>query len=276
MKYRLYRKIILFISIVVQIVTSKATASDLTKYVNPFIDTHKSRWFFFASAARPFGMVSLSPDTWVKGDWKAGYLYDTLSVRCFSHVHEWQLSGIPVMPTVGKFKGHLGMEAYKSSFSHSDEVARPGYHSVYLKDYNIRAELTSSSRVGFHKYTFPKDTTKYVIFDVGAQLGQGPMDLAMVQKINDYEIAGYSLMASNIRRSKPTYVYFVARFNQPISKFGTWEKGQLPNLQSESIQGEGVGAYVNFDKNQSNTLLMKVAISYTGIEQARLNMNSEI
>ena len=106
MKYRLYRKSILFISIVVQVVTSKSIAQDLTKNVNPFIDTHKSRWFFFASAARPFGMVSLSPDTWVKGDWKAGYLYDTLSVRCFSHVHEWQLSGIPVMPTVGKFKGN--------------------------------------------------------------------------------------------------------------------------------------------------------------------------
>jgi predicted alpha-1,2-mannosidase len=276
MKYSLYTKIIVFISIVVQFVTAKSIASDLTNYVNPFIDTHKSRWFFFASAARPFGMVSLSPDTWVKGDWKAGYLYDTLSVRCFSHVHEWQLSGIPVMPTVGKFKGHLGMEAYKSSFSHSDEVARPGYHSVYLKDYNIRAELTSTSRVGFHKYTFPKDTTKYVIFDVGAQLGQGPVDWAMVQKINDYEIAGYSLMASNIRRSKPTYVYFVARFNQPMSKFGTWEKGQLLNLQSKSIKGAGIGAYVNFDKNQSNTLLMKVAISYTGIDQARLNMKSEI
>ena len=73
----------------------------------------------------------------------------------------------------------------------------------------------------------------------------------MVQKINDYEIAGYSVMASNIRRSKPTYVYFVARFNQPISKFGTWEKGQLLNLQSKSIKGASIGAYVNFDKNQS-------------------------
>ncbi len=258
------------------IVTSKTTASSPTDYVNPFIDTHKSRWFFFASAARPFGMVTLSPDTWVKGDWNAGYLYDSLSVRCFSHVHEWQLSGIPVMPTVGTFKGHLGMEAYKSSFSHSDEVARPGYHSIYLKDYNIRAEITSTCRVGFHKYTFPKDTTKYVIFDVGAYLGQGPMDSAMVQKINDNEIAGYSLMASNIRRSKPTYVYFVARFNQPISNFGTWKKGQLSKEFVKSIQGEGIGAYVSFGKAQSNTLLMKVAISYTGINQARLNMDTEL
>ncbi len=71
-------------------------------YVNPFVDTHKSRWFFFASASRPFGMVSLSPDTWVKGSWNSGYLYDSLHVRCFSHVHAWQMSGIPVMPAVGR------------------------------------------------------------------------------------------------------------------------------------------------------------------------------
>ena len=134
MNLQIMRKVSLLATIVMLLITPKAKARNLTDYVNPFIDTHKSRWFFFASAARPFGMVTLSPDTWVKGDWNAGYLYDSLSVRCFSHVHEWQLSGIPVMPTVGTFKGHLGMEAYKSSFSHSDEVARPGYHSIYLKD----------------------------------------------------------------------------------------------------------------------------------------------
>ena len=276
MKLTLAKKISILATLLLVTVTGNINASSPTDYVNPFVDTHKSRWFFFASAARPFGMVSLSPDTWVKGDWKAGYLYDSLSVRCFSHIHDWQLSGIPVMPTVGTFKGHLGMEAYKSSFSHNDEIARPGYHSIYLQNYKIRAELTSTCRVGFHKYTFPKGTTKYVIFDVGAHLGHGPMDSAMVQKINDYEIAGYSLMASNIRRTKPTYVYFVARFNQPISNFGTWKNGQLSKELVKSIQGEGIGAYVSFGKTQSNKLLMKVAISYTGIEQARLNMDTEL
>ena len=104
------------------------------EYVNPFIDTHKSRWFFFSSASRPFGMVNLSPDTNVDGSWKSGYMFDSTYVRCFSHVHAWQLSGIPVMPTVGDFKGHLGMEAYKSSFSHKGEIAVPGYHKLYLED----------------------------------------------------------------------------------------------------------------------------------------------
>jgi len=237
-------------------------------YVNPQIDTHKSRWFFFASAARPFGMVSLSPDTHVKGSWNSGYLYDSLHVRSFSHIHAWQLSGIPVMPTVGTFKGHLGMEAYKSSFSHNNEKIRPGYHSVYLKDYNIQAELTATTRVGFHRYTYPKDTTKFVIFDVGAVLGHSKMDAAKVKKINDFEIAGYSIMSPTMRRPKPTYVYFVARFDQPISSFGAWEQGKLKKGKVEEIMGENVGAFVIFNKEQSNLLKMKVAISYTNIEQA--------
>ena len=97
-------------------------------YVNPQIDTHKSRWFYFSSACRPFGMVSLSPDTYVKGSWNSGYLYDTTVVRCFSHIHCWQISGIPVMPTTGKITGHKGLDFYKSSFSHECESMKPRYH----------------------------------------------------------------------------------------------------------------------------------------------------
>ncbi len=245
-------------------------------YVNPFIDTHKSRWFYFSSASRPFGMVNLSPDTWVKGSWNSGYLYDSLHIRCFSHIHAWQMSGIPVMPTTGEMKGHLGMEAYKSSFSHEDEKASPGYHSTYLKDYNIRAELTSTKRVGFHRYSYPKDTGKYILFDVGAYLGHSGMDSARVEWINEHEIAGYSIMSSTRRRPKPTYVYFVARFDQPISGFGGWEKGELKQGSIHQVYGKDVGAYVQFDESQSEIIQMKVALAYTGIEQARLNLKTEL
>ena len=109
----------------------------IVDYVNPYIDSHKSRFFYFSSASRPFGMVNLSPDNYVNGSWKSGYLYDSTYVRCISHVHAWQLSGIPVMPTVGEMKGHMGMEAYKSVFSHDGEIVEPGYHKLLLKDYNI-------------------------------------------------------------------------------------------------------------------------------------------
>lgn len=276
-----FNKILLILSIVGYLyacspLSIENNTNQAVDYVNPFIDTHNSRWFYFSSASRPFGMVNLSPDTWIKGSWNSGYLYDSLHVRCFSHIHAWQMSGIPVMPTVGKFKGHLGMESYKSAFSHDDEKASPGYHSIYLKDYNIHAELTSTTRVGFHKYTYPENSDKYVIFDVGAYLGHSTMDSAMVTKINEYEIAGYSIMSATHRRPKPTHVYFVAQFDQPISTFGTWQKSELQEGEVEQIYGEEVGAFVKFGKQQSNSLKMKVAISYTSIEQARLNMHTEL
>ena len=244
--------------------------------VYPLVDTENSRWFYFSSACRPFGMVNLSPDTQTKGSWSSGYLYDSLKVRCFSHIHAWQLSGIPVMPTVGKFKGHLGMDAYQSDFSHETEVVKPGYHKVVLDDYNIQAELTSTTRVGFHRYQYPENEDGYVIFDTGAFLAHSKMDSSEVVKINDTEISGFSLMAKTRRRPKPTYVYFVARFSQPITEFGTWVNGRLQDKNKTKVSAKNAGAFVKFNKPGKKPLLMKVAISYTSVEQARLNLETEL
>ncbi|TKG96617.1 glycoside hydrolase family 92 protein [Puteibacter caeruleilacunae] len=246
-----------------------------TDHVNVFTDTHRCRWFFFSSASRPFGMVNLSPDTRTKGSWKSGYLYDTLKVRCFSHVHAWQMSGIPVLPTVGEFKGHLGMDAYQSAFTHETEIAKPGYHRVVLDDYNIEAELTSTTRVGFHRYKYPKGKKGYVIFDTGAYLAHSKMDSSMITHVSENEIAGFSLMGRTGRRPKPTYVYFVARFSQPIEKFGTWKDGKLL-ASAKEVAGKDAGAYVQFKDLGDEPLLMKVAISYTNIDQARLNLETEL
>ena len=88
---------------------------DPAELVNPFIDTHDSRYFYFASACRPFGMVNLSPDTDTRGSWSSGYLYDSKQIRCLSHIHAWQMSGIAVLPVTGEVKGHLGMDEYQSA-----------------------------------------------------------------------------------------------------------------------------------------------------------------
>ena len=243
-------------------------------YVNPFIDSHKSRWIFFSSASRPFGMVNLSPDTWTSGTWNSGYLYDTMQVRCFSHIHAWQLAGIPVMPTTGKFRGQLGMEATKSSFSHEKEIAQPGYHKMVLDDYNITAEITSTVRVGFHKYTFPRTDSAYIGFHTGAYLAHGPVDSSYVVKLNQNEIEGYSLLGSTRRREKPTYVYFAAKFDHEIKEFGGWENKKLLG-QINEIKGKDNGTYVRFETDQE-PVLMKVAISYTSTENAWENMQAEL
>ena len=99
-------KVIVLYIVLVLIVGGCSQKINYVELVNPLIDTHKSRWFFFSSASRPFGMVNLSPDTQTMGTWNSGYLYDRDTVRCFSHIHAWQLSGIPVLPTTGS--GHDG------------------------------------------------------------------------------------------------------------------------------------------------------------------------
>ena len=101
-------------------------------YVNPLVDTHKSRWFFFSSACRPFGMVNLSPDTKVGDDWMNGYIYGDKEIQCFSHIHCWQIYGVPVMPQTGEIFSVNGLAAASSRFSHEDEVVHPGYHKVFL------------------------------------------------------------------------------------------------------------------------------------------------
>ena len=244
--------------------------------VDPLIDTHNSRWIFFSSACRPFGMVNLSPDTQTDGDWGAGYVYGEKYIRAFSHIHDWQLYGIPVMPVVGKMTGHQGFEAYKSAFSHDKEVARAGYHKVVLENYGITAELTSTKRVGFHRYSFPKTESGYVFFDIGAKLGPGTMQDAAIRRVNSRELAGYATMAPTPRRKKPSTVYFVAAFDRPFTAFGGWQKGKVLEGTVAAAQGTESGGYVHYRFDQPGTVLLKVAISYVSEAQARLNLKAEL
>ncbi|HEU4607981.1 MAG TPA: glycoside hydrolase family 92 protein, partial [Chitinophagaceae bacterium] len=138
---------------------------DKVDLVEPRVDAANSRFFFFTSACRPFGMVNLSPDMLLSGSWGSGYRYNEDTIRSFSHVHAWELSGIAVFPTTGPFKGPQGPDHYGSSYSHDDEVVHPGYHKVVLRDYGITVELTSTMRVGFHRYTFPASEQSDILFD---------------------------------------------------------------------------------------------------------------
>lgn len=271
MKY-LFLRLALLVTLLVQAAAEPKSPAD---YVNPLIDTHKSRWIFFSSACRPFGMVNLSPDTDTGGDWLKGYLYGSNKIRTFSHIHGWQLYGLGVLPTTGEMRGHLGMDVYASDFSHDDEIVKAGYHQVVLKTYGITAELTSSTRVGFHRYTFPADKPAQVLFDTGAVL-MAPITTSEVRRLSATELVGSAVMAPTIRRPKPFTVYFVAQFSQPFATFGGWRDGALLPGNLEQVAGANVGAFVGFASPPPAPLLLKVAISYTSIEGARRNLAAEI
>jgi predicted alpha-1,2-mannosidase len=244
-------------------------------YVNVFIDSHDSRWFYFSSASRPFGMVNLSPDTHTQSSWNSGYRYGSEYIRCFSHIHGWQLSGIAVMPVTGKMNGHLGMDVYRSRFTHDGEIAMPGYHNIQLDDYDVQVELTSTTRVGLHRYLFTNDEERHVLFDIGAYLAHGPTIDTYIRKVSDTSIEGYQVFERGRFRRKPLTVYFVADFDMSFTASGFWQNGKLIKGSSELIKGAGTGAYFTFPCHLEE-LQLKVAISYTSIENARYNMDTEL
>ena len=253
-------------------VTAQERPVDL---VRPLVDAANSRWFFFNSATRPFGMVNLSPDMKIDGAWQSGYRYNLDSIRSISHIHAWQLSGIPVLPVSGEFKGHLGPDVYRSSFSHEREEVRPGYHQFFLDDYDINVELTSTTRVGFHRYTFPGDETCHILLDLTTPLGPSTTERGYFKKVSDSEIEGWALMGPTRRRPKATYVYYVIQIDQPADQISAWKDGSILG-ETESLKGPGIGAYFSFDRLSDPVVQMKVGISYTSVQNARNNLESEV
>ncbi|CAM3748629.1 GH92 family glycosyl hydrolase [Flavobacterium chungbukense] len=234
----------------------------ISDMVYPLLDTENSRWFYFSSASRPFGMVNLSPDTEIKGDWGGGYKYTTDTVKGFSHVHEWQMSGVSVMPvTVSKENKANIFKDFYSKFSHQTEIITPGYHSLKLDRYKITAEITSTARVGFHKYTFPANTQKAVLFNLNTILGPCDNTNGKLEKNTDFELSGSLVLSTNFRRPKPLTVFFKVKTNQPIT-----------SLERDNVTGNYL---IHFAKTKDK-VLMKVGISYTSIENANNNIETEL
>jgi len=243
--------------------------------VNPQMGSAWSRWFFFSSACRPFGMVSLFPDTKIGGEWKSGYRYTVDTIRDFSHIHEWQLSGVAVMPVTFSNE-NLGsiFSDWSSKFSHENEIVKPGYHSVLLDRYQIKAELTATNRVGVHRYSFPKDQKHGIVFQLSKQLGPSELIEGGFQQTSETEITGFMVNSPTMRRPKPTPVYFCARFNQPIKTIHLSTPEGIS--KSEKWKGEKGTILVEFDGNSNEPLLMKVAVSFTDEKGADKNMETEM
>ena len=257
-------------------------------HVNPFIGTD----FFghtFPGASLPYAMVHLSPDLDTRG-WTfcSGYSYSENSIMGFSHTH-WSGVGmvnggeIMLMPTAGiKLQTIPGTpenpdEGYRSRFDHSDESASPGYYSVLLKDDHIKVELTVTQRSGFHRYTFPKSENSRVILDLGHQIGDNSStELSELRILDNHRIEG-------IKSAGSGKVFFVAEFNKPFAYYGTFDNDLKTPESGGSIwpykngeTGKNIGAFVSFRTSENEQILIKVGISYTSVEGARKNLESEI
>lgn len=260
-------KTLLFILLPLQIFAQ----TNYTQYVNPFIGTG-GHGHTFPGATVPFGMVQLSPDTRLTGwDGCSGYHYSDTKIYGFSHTH---LSGtgcsdygdIMLMPTVGKVQ--LSNKKYSSSFKKENEKASAGYYSVYLDKHNVKVELTTTTRTGLHKYTFPKSSSANIILDLTHRdrVKQGEINITANNEITGVRVS--KQWAGN------QMLYFVIRFSKPFIKSGI-AKADVANKGLKHSNGSLLKAFVSFETTEGEVIYAQVGISAVSIEGARKNLETE-
>ena len=241
---------------------AKDKQQDPVEYVDTFIGTG-GHGHTYPGATAPFGMVQLSPDTRMD-DWDgcSGYHVSDNHILGFSHTH---LSGtgcndygdFRFMPVVGE--KHYKSDDYRSTFRHETEVARPGYYSVVLDDYNIKVELAAGVRAAMHRYTFPEGENEAVILDLKeSTLSNEKIYEAWARVETENAISGF-------RRSgywaRDQYLYFYAEFSKP--------------LLSAKLNDNDLVYSFDFE-NDGNPLVMRIGISAVDVEGAKKNLESEI
>jgi predicted alpha-1,2-mannosidase len=281
-------------------------SQNFTAYVNPLIGTQKMG-HTYPGATVPFGAVQLSPDTDeqphnIGGKYNpdaykycAGYQYDDKTIVGFSHTHfsgtgHSDLGDFLIMPTVGDLQLEPGdkgkpKSGFRSAFSHDTEIAQPGYYKVKLEDDNITAEMTATTRVGFHQYTFPRSENAHVILDLMHGIynydDKNVWTYARVE--NDHTIVGYR-QTNGWARTRT--VYFAMEFSKPFTSYGFknfgkedykgfWRKfDQTKNFPE--MAGKQLRAYFDFKTTENEKVKIKFALSPVSTEGALKNIQVEI
>ncbi len=259
------------------------------QYVDPLIGTAHARWFHFVPGAIPFGMAKPGPSTngsfGNQHGWDAtGYDYRHTSIESFPNFHEFQVGGIALMATTGKLQTVPGglddpTSGYRSRFDRHDELAQAGYYKVLLKDYGILAELTSTARVAFHRYTFPKSESSHLIFDVGNIMGEsGRVKDAEVRVNSDGSVEGYVITipryVEKYQSDADVRMYFYAVPSKLANQVGVFHQDKVQTGQ-RMARGVGAGAYLDYKTDANESIEVKIGLSYTSIQQAQANYQKE-
>jgi predicted alpha-1,2-mannosidase len=281
--------------------TTLAQSSDPLKQVDPMIGTGPEG-HTFPGAVAPFGMVQLSPDTQIRPfkqsyKWAAGYRYDDSTILGFSETH---FSGaghsdlgdfllMPVSgPTVPLEPGDIAktQPGYRSRFSHSTEIAQPGYYAVTLSDPHVRAELTASTRVGVHRYTFEAPDQRHLLLDMRSSIYDYPGKVlwSRVRIHPDGLITG---MRETRGWAPDRQLYFAMRFSAPLQGHALYNREQDPPPyhgfktpgttpeDTQAIEGRALVAVFSFTPSAA-PLIVKVAISSVSEDNAIANMDAEV
>ncbi|MBC7399413.1 MAG: glycoside hydrolase family 92 protein [Mucilaginibacter sp.] len=251
-------------------------------YADPLLGTSESRWMLNPGATMPFGMVQLAPDN-QEGVWKSGYEYSLNNIGGFSHIHSWTMGGLSVMPTVGVLNIKRGSAdnpttgwttGYRSRIYKETEKASPGYYGVKLMNGDIMTELTSTTRAGMFKFTYPTDLEAHILFNLDVPFENTAEILdAKFTKVSDTEIEGYSHQKWGWQEYT---VHFIARFDKPMKGFGGWIGNKVSKDIKELVGKGKMGAYADFKTEKGEVIQLQTAISLVSIDQARLNLTTEM
>ncbi|MDD2646350.1 MAG: GH92 family glycosyl hydrolase [Bacteroides sp.] len=258
--------------------THKLQKNDLVQYVDPYIGSGY-HGHVFVGTSTPYGMVQLGPSNIHKGwDWCSAYHHSDSIVIGFSHTHLngtgcTDLGDILLMPYTGDICTIRGEQedisnGYASYYSHDNEVVRPDYYSLLIDRYNIKAELTTSDRVGFHKYTFPKGEEARVIIDLKEGNGDEAFD-TYIKQLDEYTLEGYRFSNGWATHK----VFFTLKSDVALKDFNVFYDTEA--REGKELTGPSVKGVLSFG-TQGGEVQFKVGISPVSCENAAKNIEAEI
>ena len=255
------------------------SAQNLTRWVNPFIGTGAVQSSLsgnnYPGATVPFGMVQLSPDTREAPDWAQASGYDSNDSIIYGFSHT-RLSGTGASDFIDILLFPTISDKRKSTFTHQHEQARPGYYQVLLKDEKIQAELTASVHVGVHRYTCSDGDQLKLWLDLDHSANKGSWNRRIIQSqlrmVSPTVVEGYRIITGWAKLRK---IYFHLEFSQPILSNQLYDGNRMYE-NTPVINGTELRGLFCFDKKWNKELICKVALSPVSIENARLNMATEV
>lgn len=254
------------------------TAENFTEFVNPFIGTG-AHGHTFPGATAPFGMVQPSPDNGTTGwDWCSGYHITDSIISGFGQLHLsgtgiGDLADLLLMPTnktldVSLFGTRRDSLPYTSRFSHSSEIASPGYYKVDLENNNIQVELTANEYVSFHKYTYQNDNVPSFVLDLGYAVNWDTPTESSIALESETQIVGYRHSTGWAKNQK---VFFVVETSEPIINAHFMSNSETLDSRSEA-KGTKTGGQFFFNKDSTKIVEIKVAVSSVSIANAKENL----
>ncbi len=283
---------VLFLTLLATALADNSTtcAEEPASFVDPFIATGGNRYVCGNNppgATVPFGMVRLSPDSVSAAGQTAtnmsGYFYDDPFLIGFSHTRLCGTGAVDgghfrVIPGVAKTAPQQ-LRRSRLEYDHRDESAAPGYYRVRLPEIGATVELSSSARVGLHRYTYDAGTVPRIAIDVGSALGRGTSSECRVSVDTDSrEIHGsVRTFGSFSGRFGGLKVYFVAHVLRPWQSCEIWNGDEVAVVSDEVVAGDDVGIVLTMSESDGQQPVeFAIGISHVSVANARENLKTEV